>query len=150
MLIDYTFNNWSITTGSLAKPATAQGQSNLLEFRRGFPSEFKMLSVTALQGRTETREIEQLGQKRLSMGTQVILTLRVQTMAQNEPDDILTDMEHEISRQAGTYIPNSIPGIKDLIFEKSERQYLPSDEWDKSEWVEATSILMWYELVDVQ
>ena len=149
MLIDYIYAQWTYNTGNLAKPATPTGQDNKIEFKRGFPSEFKSLTVNTLQGRTETREIEQLGQKRLSMGTQVLVTLTVQTLDQTDPDDVLTDMEQEISRQAGTYIPNSIAGIKDLIFERSERQYLPSDQWDKSQWVASTSILMWYELVDI-
>ena len=32
ILLDYIYNNWSINTGNLAKPATMTGQNNKIEF----------------------------------------------------------------------------------------------------------------------
>ena len=88
MILDYIYDQWSLS-GNLAKPATITGINNKIEFRRGFPSDFKSLTVTAVQGRTQVREYIQLGQKRLSMQTQVLITLTVQTINLDDPDDVL-------------------------------------------------------------
>ena len=154
MLINHIYNKWSTTTGNLAKPASMEGQTNLIEFKRGFPSEFKSLSVTAVQGITQVREYLQFGQKIVSMQTQVIVTLRVNTMGLDDPDDVLSKMEEELENICFQYQQNqstgNMAGIKDLIYEQGRREYMPSDSWDKSEWMSAHSIQMWYQLSDVQ
>lgn len=155
MIKNYIYDQWSFTTGNLAKPASPTGQSNLIEFRRGFPSDLKSLSVTVVQGRTQVREYMQFGQKIQSMQTQVIVTLRVQTLNQDDPDDVLALMEDELVRICGQYqqsaqVSGDMRGVKDLIYEAGERQYLPNDTWDKSEYASMHSILVWYQLSDVQ
>ena len=154
MLINYIYNNWTTNTGDLAKPGTMTGESNTIEFRRGFPSDFKQLDVTAIEGETMADQIIQFGQKILTMKTQVIITLRVQALSQDDPDEILSIMEKELRNICLTYKQSAqsgdMRGIKDLVYERARRVYLPSDTWDKSEWGSEHSIQMWYQLNDVQ
>lgn len=154
MLIDKIYEDWSFTTGYLAKPVTPQGQTQSIEFRRGIPGEFKSISVTTLQQRTVVREYIQLGQKIQSMQTGVTVTLRVMLRDIDAPDDYLTDMEQELQRICGQYQQanqvGELAGIKDLIYEGGERQYLPEDTWDKKEWASTHLVQMWYQLNDIQ
>jgi len=154
MMIDYIYDNWSITTGNAAKPATPTGQSNYIEFRRGIPGEFKSISVTTLQQKTLVREIIQFGQKIQMMQTSVTVTLRVMLLTNNSPDDLLHDMEQELTRICGQYQQSQqvgeMAGIKDLIYEGGERNYLPEDTWDKKEWSSTHLVQMWYQLNDIQ
>ena len=154
MLIEKIYDEWSFTTGYLAKPPTPQGQDNTIEFRRGIPGEFKSISVTTLQQRTVVREYIQLGQKMQSMQTGVTVTLRVMLREIGAPDDYLKKMEDELQRICGQYKQmnqvGEYMGIKDLIYEGGERQYLPEDTWDKKERASTHLVQMWYELHDIQ
>ena len=154
MMINHIYNNWTTNTGDLAKPGTMTGEANTIEFRRGFPSEFKQLDVTAIEGETMADQIIQFGQKILTVKTQVIVTVRVQALSQDDPDEILSKMEQELRNICLSYKQSAqsgdMRGIKDLVYERARRVYLPSDTWDKSEWGSEHSIQMWYQLNDVQ
>ena len=88
------------------------------------------------------------------MQTQIVATLRVQTLNLDDPDDVLDTMEEELQNICFQYKQSAqtgdMKGIKDLIYERGRRLYMPSDQWDKSEWGSEHSIQMWYELHDVQ
>jgi len=150
MLIDYIYLRWSYTTGVLAKPVAMQGQTQELEFRTGMVSDFKSLQITTLQGPTQVKEIIQTGQKRYSMLTMVAVTLRVSLLQRDSPDPILSDMEKEIRRLCGQYqVSNGMTGIKDLIYDGGDRQYMTTDSFDKSDWRSIEKVWMWYEYADV-
>lgn len=158
MLIGYIYNNWSYTTGNLAKPATMQGQTNIIEFRTGLYSDFKDYQVLTLQGPTRRglpngqNPNLQIGQKHISFLTQVNVTFKVISIELNEPD-LLYDMEKELVRILGQYNQadqsGDMRGIKDLFFDQGERQITVNEEFDKSDWRSIWPVTMWYTLQDV-
>lgn len=154
MIINHIYNNWTTNTGDLAKPGTMTGEFNTIEFKRGFPGEFKQLDVTAIEGETNLQQVIQTMQKIVMMTTQVIVTVRVQALQADDPDELLSIMEKEIKNICFQYKQTAqsgdMRGIKDLIYERGRRVYLPNDSWDKSEWGSEHSIQMWYQLADVQ
>jgi len=88
------------------------------------------------------------------MQTGVTVTLRVMLLSNEAPDDLLHDMEQELTRICGQYQQSQqvgeMAGIKDLIYEGGERNYLPEDTWDKKEWSSTHLVQMWYQLNDIQ
>lgn len=160
MIAKHIFNNWSTTTGVLAKPSTQEGQTQELEFRAGFIDDSKQLQVTVLQGSTRVGMPDgssgylQTGQKHNSFLTQVTVTLRATANVMGDISDRLRTMERELINICMQYKQvnqtGNMKGIKDLIYEMGDRIYMPEDEFDKSDWRSAHSILLWYTLADVQ
>jgi len=160
MIAKHIFNNWSTTTGVLAKPSAMEGQSQALEFRAGLIDDSKQLQVTVLQGNTRVGMPDgssgylQTGQKHNSFLTQVLVTLRATANVMGDISDRLRTMEYEILNICMSYKQTAqtgnMKGIKDLIYETGDRVYLPDDEFDKSDWRSVHSIVLWYTLADVQ
>jgi hypothetical protein len=159
MLIDHIFNNWTTSAGDLAKPSTREGQSNKIEFRAGIIDDNKMLQVTALQGLTRVGQPNgssgylQVGQKAYSMLTQMQVTLKAETPIMGDTSDRLRIMEQELLNICGTYKQTAqtgnMAGIKDLIYDQGDRQYMPDDEFDKTDWRSIHNVWLWYELTDL-
>ena len=155
MLRDYIFAQWSYTglTGveiGLNKPATPIGQTNTIEFRAGLKDDFKTLQVLCLQGRTVVQQHLQTGWKREAMTTQILVSTLIKVIGRDDTSSLLRKMDEEIVRICGMYRQSNqtsgdMRGIKDLIYEGSDRIYGPRDQFDKSEWETRHSILMFYE-----
>lgn len=158
MLINHIYNNWSYTTltGDLAglnKPPVPSGQSNTIDFRAGIKDDFKTLQVTALQGRTLVVEHLQVGYKSELMTTQILVRANAKIIGRDDVTDYLRYMNQEIGSICGRYKQvnqtGNMAGIKDLIYEGNEYEYMPNDKSDKSDWGTIHSILMFYELRDI-
>ncbi len=161
MLINHIFNNWSYTTltgdtDALNKPTDPSSQTNYIDFRAGFDDDFKTLEVTALEGDTVVQEQINTGQKRQSMTTEVMVTCKAFIIGRDDVTGFLRMMNQEVQRICGQYKQvnqtGEMAGIKDLVYQRGRPQYsiAPPDRSDKSKWTTTHSILMWYELVDIQ
>lgn len=155
ILSDYIYNTWPYSglTGQeegLNKPSNATGQSNYIEFRPGFKREFQKLQVLCSQGRTVVVNHMQTGWKRDAMTTQVWVTTVAQIIGMDDTGSVLRKMDEAIQDVCGMYSQDGqtgdMAGIKDLIYEGSDRIYGPRDNFDKSDWETRHSILMFYEL----
>lgn len=159
MLIKHIFDNWTSTTGDIAKPVTMEGQTQLIEFRTGIKSDLKQLQVLTLQGQTRIAQPNgdsgylQVGQKAYSLMTQVLVTVKADNQVMNDTSENLRIMDQEILNICGTYKNSSktgdMVGIKDLVYDVGDRQYESEDDFDKSEWVSIHSVWLWYELIDI-
>lgn len=159
MLINHIYNNWTTSTGVLAKPAQKDALDNTIDFRAGLIDEDTMLQVTALQGQTRIGQPDgssgylQTGQKAYSMLTQILVTLKAESPTMGDTSDRLRIMEQEILNICGTYKQSNqsgnMRGIKDLIYDTGERVYMPEDDFSKSDWRSVHSIWLWYELTDI-
>ncbi len=161
MLIDHIFTNWSYTTltginSGINKPSVPTSQTNTIDFRAGIDDDFKTLQVTALQGDTNIVEHLHTGQKREILTTEIMVTCKAFIMGRDDVTGLLRLMDQEIGRICGQYKQmnqsGEMAGIKDLMYQRGRRIYSisPVDMSDKSEWKTVHTILMWYELVDVQ
>ena len=155
MLIDYIYAQWPYTSltgveAALNKPATMTGQTTTIEFRPGLKDAFKTLQVLTRQGRTVTVDHKQVGYKHEEMTTQVIVTTLVRVMnARDDTSPFLRLMDQAIQKICGMYrqtnqVSGDMRGVKDLIYEGSDRIYGPKDQFDKSDWQTDHSILLWY------
>lgn len=159
MLTDYIFNNWTTTTGAVAKPSTKEGTP--FEFRPGIVDENAQLQVTVLQGLTRIGQPDgssgylQVGQKAQSFMTQMQVTTKAEALAMGDVSDRLRIMEQEVINICGTYKQTNqtpgtdISGIKDLVYDTGERIYLAEDEFDKTDWRSIHTIWLWYVLQDI-
>lgn len=155
MLIDYIYLKWSLT-GDVSKPVQMEGIDNLIEFKMGIYDEFQGVQVLTLQDKTEVGVPNsgesgylQIGtDKRISLLTTVFVTLKM--MADNTPDPTLHQMETELLRIVGRYAKESNPiiGIKDIFYNRGERQYVRDEEIIQSEWRSNHEIIMWYEYAE--
>jgi hypothetical protein len=161
MAINHIFNNWSYTalTGELSglnKPTVPSGQTNTIDFRAGIDDDFKTLEVTCLQGDTNAIEHHNIGQKRIEFTTEIMVTCKAFLIGRDDVKNFLKKMDDEIVRICGQYKQSAqtgqMVGIKDWIYQRGRRVYniSPMDMSDKSEWKTLHTILMWYELADVQ
>lgn len=157
MLIDYIYDNWSYTslTGNdvvLNKPASKVGQ--YMEFRTGIKDDYKSLQVVGRQGRTVVVKHEQAGWKRELMTTQIWVTTVAKVLGMGDVSNRLRLLDQEIGRVCGMYIQanstGEMAGIKDLIYEGNDRIYGPKEDFSKSDWESAHSVLMFYELVHAE
>ncbi len=156
MLRDYIFAQWPYSgltneEVGLNKPTTPTGQSNYIEFRAGLKDDFKTLQVLCLQGRTVVVQHMQTGWKRELMTTQVMVSTLVKVIGRDDTSTLLRKLDQAVNdicvmyRQANQ-VSGDMRGIKDLIYEGSDRIYGPRDQFDKSEWETRHSILMLYEI----
>jgi len=161
MLINHIFENWSYTTltgdlDALNKPTDPTAQTNYIDFRAGIDDDFKTLEVTALEGDTVVQEHNNTGQKSQSMTTEVMVMCKAFIIGRDDTTGFLRMMNQEVQRICGQYKQinqtGEMFGIKDLIYQRGRPQYSmnPVDRSDKSKWSVIHSILMWYELRDVQ
>lgn len=156
MLIKWIYDHWSITTGPLAKPATMEGRSNLIEFRTGIKSDLKTLQVLTLQGQTRIGQPNGesgyigTGTNDASYLTQVLVTTKANSGTMNDTSEHLRLMEKELLQIVGLYLQTpktpgtDMYGIKNIIYDTGDRQYEPTDDFDKSEWDSIHSIWLWY------
>ena len=81
------------------------------------------------------------------------VTLKAETPIMGDTSDRLRIMEQELLNICGTYKQTNqtgnMAGIKDLIYDQGDRQYMPEDEFDKTDWRSIHNIWLWYELVDI-
>jgi len=161
LLINYIYNNWTTSTGVLAKPASMDALGNTIDFRAGIIDEDTMLQVTTLQGQTRVGQPDgnsgylQTGQKEMSFLTQIFVTLKAESPTMGDTSDRLRVMEQELLNICGTYKQsNQTPGtdmyaIEDLIYDTGERIYMPEDDFDKTDWRSVHTIWLWYILADI-
>jgi len=161
MMINHIYNNWSYSTltgelSALNKPPIPSGQNNTIDFRAGVQDDFKTLEVTCLESDTNVVDSKQIGRKSLLLTTGVMVTCKAKIIGRDDVTGFLRLMNQEIGRICGQYVQQNqtgeMFGIKDLRYQRGRPQYsiAPIDRSDKSEWSSLHTILMWYELRDIQ
>ena len=146
IIIQYIFDNWSISL-----PAKDTGmqpdESDKVQFKAGFSDFSQPYEVCCVQTRTEP--LEKIDGK-FVFTTGLDIMVRMQRIERDaidfEPE--LENMEAEVQRIVEDYVPNTIVGIKDLIYQESpsvERVYNARDSFARSDWRSIIHIKVFYE-----
>jgi len=153
IIIQYMYDNWLETNpakGTVLKPNN-EIEPDKVSFKPGFPDFFKPYEVAIVQ--TRTTPLEKIGGKWMFVtGLDVMVRMKRIEKDGIAYDIQLENMEREVQRIVENYIPNSIVGIKDLIYDdtvSTEKVYGARDTWAKSDWRTVVHIKVFYEKEDV-
>lgn len=143
MMIQYLYDNWSITDP--AKPPDREAQNVPFKFHVGFFDFNRPYEIVALPTTTIPTEIGDNG-RRYQLYTTIEIGVRMKRLARNKPDPQIKNMEKEVKRIIMYYVNvKDIQGIKNLIFAGQDRIYDATDDYAKSDWRSVTRVNMYYE-----
>jgi len=153
IIIQYIYDNWQATNpakGTVLKP-DYESEPDKISFKPGFPDFFRPYECAIVQ--TRTTPLEKIGGKWMFV-TGLDVMVRMKRIERNGiAEDIqLENMEREVQRITEHYVPNSIVGIKDLIYDdnvSTEKVYGARDSFAKSDWRCVIHIKVFYEKEDV-
>ena len=102
---------------------------------------------------TRTEPLEKIGGTWIfTTGLDVMIRMKRIERDGIAQDIQLENMEGEVQRIVEHYIPNSILGIKDLMYDdrtSTEKVYSARDTWAKSDWRTVVHIKVFYQKNDV-
>jgi hypothetical protein len=143
ILIDYIFDNWSISDP--VKPAEKETLGAPIKFHVGFFDFNRPYEIVALQGQSIPTEILDNG-RRYEIVTNVEVGIRMRRLSKNKPDPQLKNMEKEVKRIVMDYVNlKDIAGIKNMLWNGQERVYQGNDDYAKSDWRSIVRINLQYE-----
>jgi len=152
IIIQYIYDNWQETDpakGALSKP-DYESDPDKVSFKAGFPDFFRPYEVAIVQ--TRTTPLEKInGKWMFTTGLDCMVRMKRIERDGIAEDIQLENMEAEVQRIVENYIPNSIVGIKDLIYDdniSTEKIYGARDTWAKSDWRTVVHIKVFYEKED--
>ena len=152
IIIQYIYDNWSITNpakGALPHTNT-DTEPDRVSFKAGFPDFFRPYEVAIVQ--TRTTPLEKINSIwTFTTGLDVMIRMKRIEKDGIAYDIQLENMEVEVQRIVEHYIPNSILGIKDLIYDdnvSTEKVYRARDTWAKSDWRTVVHIKVFYQKND--
>jgi len=152
IIIQYIYDSWQQTNPAKgAQPHTnTDTEPDRVSFKAGFPDFFRPYEVAIVQ--TRTTPLEKIGGKWVFVTGLDIMVRMKRIERDGIAEDIqLENMEIEVQRIVENYIPNSIVGIKDLIYDENvstEKVYGARDTWAKSDWRTVVHIKVFYEKED--
>lgn len=149
LLLQYLYDEWSITTPTdIAKPATFPS-SDKFDFRTGFFGFDRPYELTVLY--METIPVQILSRNRLLLNTIMTVNLRMQRLDRDGGgiDPELSLMEEEVFRIVMQYnkAPQDVAGIKDMLWQGVRRDYALTDEWSESDWRSIVTVNLQHEKV---
>jgi hypothetical protein len=152
IIIQYVYDQWSISNpgkGATMRPNT-ETEPDKVHFKPGFPDFFVPYEIAMVQ--TRTTPLEKIGGKFVfSTGLDTMIRMKRIERDGIAEDIQLENMEVEVQRIIEHYIPNSIVGIKDLIYDdniSTEKVYRARDSYAKSDWRTVVHIKVFYEKED--
>jgi len=153
IVIQYIYDKWAINNPAKgASPhSDTETEPDTVSFKAGFPDFFRPYEVAMVQ--TRTQPLEKIGGKFMFVtGLDVMIRMKRIERDGIAEDIQLENMEVEVQRIIENYVPNSIVGIKDLIYDdntSTEKVYGARDTWAKSDWRTIVHIKVFYEKEDV-
>ncbi len=152
IIIQYIYDNWIINNP--AKGSTLQTdyetEPDTVSFKPGFPDFFRPYEIAMVQ--TRTTPLEKInGIWTFVTGLDVMIRMKRIERDGIAQDIQLENMEIEVQRIVEHYIPNSILGIKDLVYDdnvSTEKVYGARDSWAKSDWRTVVHIKVFYQKSD--
>lgn len=143
ILIQYIYDNWSISDPP--KPSAMEAQGEPLKFSVGFFDFNRPYNIVAIQTTTVPNEVGDNG-RRYQIFTTVEMGIRMRRLAKNKVDPQLKNMEREVKRIVMDYVNlHDITGIKQMLWAGQERIYGAGDDYAKSDWRSVVRVNLYYE-----